>query len=30
MSLVLRSIHKHFGSIRANDGVDLDVASGEL
>jgi simple sugar transport system ATP-binding protein len=30
MSLVLRSIHKHFGSVRACDGIDLDVASGEL
>ncbi|MEK7252240.1 MAG: ATP-binding cassette domain-containing protein, partial [Actinomycetota bacterium] len=30
MSLVLRDIHKHFGSVRANDGIDLDIASGEL
>ena len=30
MSLVLRDIHKHFGSVRANDGVDLEIASGEL
>ena len=30
MSLVLRDIHKRFGSIRANDGIDLEIASGEL
>ena len=30
MSLVLRDIHKHFGSVHANDGVDLDIAPGEL
>jgi simple sugar transport system ATP-binding protein len=30
MSLVLRDIHKHFGSVRANDGVDLDIPAGEL
>jgi ABC-type Fe3+/spermidine/putrescine transport system ATPase subunit len=30
MSVVLRSIRKHFGSVRACDGVDLEVASGEL
>lgn len=30
MSLVLRDIHKHFGSVRANDGVSLEIAPGEL
>jgi simple sugar transport system ATP-binding protein len=30
MSLVLRDIHKHYGSVRANDGVDLEIAPGEL
>ncbi|MBI5156458.1 MAG: ATP-binding cassette domain-containing protein [Acidimicrobiia bacterium] len=30
MSLVLRNIHKHYGSVRANDGVDLEIAPGEL
>jgi simple sugar transport system ATP-binding protein len=30
MSLVLRDIHKAYGSVRANDGVDLAVEAGEL
>jgi simple sugar transport system ATP-binding protein len=30
VSLVLRNIHKHFGPVRANDGVTLDVGAGEL
>ncbi len=30
MSLELRDIHKHFGSVRANDGIDLSVATGSL
>ena len=30
MTLRLRGITKHYGSLRANDGVDLDVAAGEL
>jgi simple sugar transport system ATP-binding protein len=30
MSLVLRDIHKHFGQVRANDGVTLEVQPGEL
>ncbi len=30
MSLALRDIHKHFGPVRANDGVTLEVAAGEL
>ena len=30
MSLKLRGITKTYGSLRANDGVDLDVAGGEL
>ena len=30
MSLELRDIHKHFGSVRANDGINLSVASGSL
>ncbi len=30
MSLELRDIHKHFGPVRANDGVDLSVEPGEL
>ncbi|CAN5744783.1 ATP-binding cassette domain-containing protein [soil metagenome] len=30
MTLELRDIHKHFGPVRANDGVDLHVASGHL
>jgi len=30
MSLELRDIHKHFGPVRANDGVTLRVEAGEL
>jgi general nucleoside transport system ATP-binding protein len=30
MTLRLRGITKHYGSLRANDAVDLDVADGEL
>ena len=30
MSLELRDIHKHFGPVRANDGISLSVASGSL
>ena len=30
MSLLLRDIHKHFGAVRANDGVTIEVAAGEL
>lgn len=30
MTLELRDIHKHFGAIRANDGVTLRVDAGEL
>ena len=30
MSLELRDIHKTFGPVRANDGVDLTVEAGEL
>ena len=30
MSLELRDIHKHFGSVRANDGVSMSVESGSL
>jgi general nucleoside transport system ATP-binding protein len=30
MTLRLRGITKHYGSVRANEGVDLDVAAGEL
>lgn len=30
MSLELRDIHKHFGSVRANDGIDLSFATGSL
>jgi simple sugar transport system ATP-binding protein len=30
MSLELRGIHKHFGPVRANDGISLTVASGSL
>jgi simple sugar transport system ATP-binding protein len=30
VSLELRAIHKHFGPVRANDGVSIEVASGEL
>lgn len=30
MSLELRDIHKHFGAVRANDGIDLSVATGSL
>ncbi len=30
MGFELREIHKHFGSVRANNGVNLSVASGEL
>ncbi|MDF1596868.1 MAG: ATP-binding cassette domain-containing protein [Acidimicrobiia bacterium] len=30
MGFELREIHKHFGPVRANDGVNLSVASGEL
>jgi ABC-type uncharacterized transport system ATPase subunit len=30
MSLELRDIHKHFGAVRANDGISLTVAAGSL
>ena len=30
MSLELRNIHKHFGPVRANDGINLTVESGAL
>ncbi|MDH3756104.1 MAG: ATP-binding cassette domain-containing protein [Acidimicrobiia bacterium] len=30
MSLQLREIHKHFGPVRANDGVSIEVEAGEL
>jgi simple sugar transport system ATP-binding protein len=30
MSLELRDIHKHFGPVRANDGINLTVATGTL
>ena len=30
MGLELRDIHKHFGRVRANDGISLSVASGTL
>ena len=30
MSLELRAIHKHFGSVPANDGVSLEVEAGSL
>jgi general nucleoside transport system ATP-binding protein len=30
MSLELRDIHKHFGSVRANDGITLTFAKGSL
>ncbi len=30
MSLELRDIHKHFGPVRANDGINLTVDSGSL
>ncbi len=30
MGLELRGIHKHFGAVRANDGIDLAVEAGEL
>ncbi|NNC39423.1 MAG: ATP-binding cassette domain-containing protein [Acidimicrobiia bacterium] len=30
MGFELRDIHKHFGPVRANNGVDLSVESGEL
>ena len=30
MSLELREIHKHFGPVRANDGISLTVEAGEL
>ena len=30
MSLELRDIHKHFGPVRANDGIDLTVEAGTL
>jgi len=30
MSLELREIHKHFGPVRANDGINLTVAEGAL
>lgn len=30
MALELRDIHKHFGAVRANDGVTIDVQEGEL
>ena len=30
MSLELRDIHKHFGPVRANDGIYLTVAEGAL
>jgi simple sugar transport system ATP-binding protein len=30
MSLELRNIHKHFGSVRANDGISLTVEAGTM
>lgn len=30
MKIELRGIHKHFGNVRANDGVDLTVESGTI
>lgn len=30
MTLELRGIHKHFGAVRANDGVDLSIEPGTL
>ena len=30
MALELRNIHKHFGSVRANDGITFEVQEGEL
>ena len=30
MSLLLHDVHKHFGPVRANDGVTLEVEAGEL
>src|SRR6187402_3592735 len=30
VSLELRDIHKHFGAVRANDGINLTVAGGSL
>ena len=30
MSLELRDIHKHFGPVRANDGVSLTIEAGTL
>jgi simple sugar transport system ATP-binding protein len=30
VSLELRDIHKHFGAVRANDGISLSLADGEL
>ena len=30
MDIDLRNIHKHFGRVRANDGVDLSVATGTI
>ena len=30
MALSLRDIHKHFGAVRANDGISIDVEAGEL
>ena len=30
MTLRLRGITKTYGALRANDGIDLDVAAGEL
>jgi len=30
VALQLRTIHKHFGAVRANDGITLDVEAGEL
>jgi len=30
MSLLLRDVHKHFGAVRANDGITIEVEAGEL
>ena len=30
MHLELREIHKHFGPVRANDGISMTIEAGEL